>query len=471
MSLTDELCDSFRDLETHFDPAPVGRLGRFDAGPVREHLAAFRAIEAAVEELEVEGSADEIDRTSLLDDIRVAIFRFQHERPHIRNPGFWLSHLCDAVWTGGRTDGRTGSSAVELLKSIPPFLQAAESTLKAPPSIFIDLARALVQPAADLISARGRENEGDHALRAAALAAEAALARFSVYLETDLVQETEEHAPGVGEEQFERLLHFRYAVRAGAGEVWRYSQSLIDRLDGPLKGGGSGRVLERAREAARDLAAPARAAGFPVPDVLPDVIELPPHRALVQPLAEYVRGAGGNARFELGGHAWYESMLTAIVAEHVVPGMHTLARHAAGLRARVRQTSTVVEAGFGLYAVTILAESGALDERELLLYRAVLARIDIGLHTGQLGLTDALQLLADRFPMQPREALAAIRGVLVEPGMATGAIVTRRELLRLRDDRRALLGPRFSYENHHTEIMGYGGLPVSLIRWGMGVEE
>ena len=94
-----------------------------------------------------------------------------------------------------------------------------------------------------------------------------------------------------------------------------------------------------------------------------------------------------------------------------------------------------------------------------------------GLHTGQLSLADALRLLADRFPMQPREALAAVRGVLMAPGDATGAISTRRELLRLRDDRRRAMGDGFSYAKHHAEIMAYGGLPVSLIRWGMGVEE
>ena len=77
-------------------------MGRFDAATVGEHLAAFRAIEAGVEELEVEDSADEIDRTALLDDVRIAIFRYQHERPHVRNPGYWLQHLCNALWTGGR---------------------------------------------------------------------------------------------------------------------------------------------------------------------------------------------------------------------------------------------------------------------------------------------------------------------------------------------------------------------------------
>ena len=160
VSLTDELCVSFRDLEAHFDPAQQGRLGRFDPATVREHLAAFRALEAGVEELEVEDAADEIDRTALLDDIRITIFRFQHERPQVRNPGFWLEHLCEAGWTGGRADGRTGSSSLEFLKSIPEFLQAAEETLKDPPSILVDLGRALVQPAAELIAAHGTSHRG-----------------------------------------------------------------------------------------------------------------------------------------------------------------------------------------------------------------------------------------------------------------------------------------------------------------------
>ena len=469
MSLTDELCASFRDLERHFDPSSEGRLERFDAATVREHLAAFRAIEAGVEELEVEDSADEIDRTALLDDIRVTIFRYQHERPHIRNPAFWLLRLCEAM--GRRDAGTTGGAALDLLKSIPGYLQAAEATLKAPPSVFIDLARALVEPSADLITGYMRAEEGNHEVRSAVLAAEAALARFSVHLETELSQDSEERAPGVGEEEFERILHFRYALRAGAGEVWRYVQRLIEEVDGPAQGEGRPRILDRAREIAAGLEKAAASLGFPVGHRLPEFAETPRHHAMVEPLGIYTRGVAGQGLLELSGHDWYEAMLPALVTENVIPGVHTLAAHAAGLRSRVRQTASVADAGFGLYALAIMDEAGAVHQRELLLYRAVLARIDIGLHTGQLGMADALRLLADRFPMQPREALAAVRGVLMEPGGATGAIIIRRDFLRLRDDRRRAMGNGFSYPKHHAEIMAYGGLPVSLIRWGMGVEE
>jgi hypothetical protein len=478
VSLTDELCASFRDLESHFDPAAEGRLGRFDTATVREHLAAFRAIEAGVEELEVEDAADEIDRTALLDDIRVTIFRYQHERPHIRNPAFWLLRLCEAAAlrlnvpsTSLGAGSPSDRSSLDLLKSVPAFLQGAEATIKNPPSVFIDLARGLIEPAADLITGPMREAEGNPEVRAAVLAAEAALARFSVHLETELSEDAEERAPGVGEEEFERILHFRYALRAGAGEVWRYVQRLIEDVDGPVRGEGRPRILDRAREAAADLEQAAASLGFPVGHRLPEFAEIPRYQAMIEPLASYTRGVAGQGLFELSGHDWYEAMLPALVVENVIPGVHTLAAHAAGLRSRVRQTASVADAGFGLYTLAILDEAGAVRQRELLLYRAVLARIDIGLHTGQLGMADALRLLADRFPMQPREALAAVRGVLIEPGGATGAIITRRELLRLRDDRRRVTGDGFSYARHHAEIMSYGGLPVSLIRWGMGVEE
>ena len=78
------------------DAASDPRLGSFDDVSIRRQLAAFRAMAGAVEEMEIADLQDEIDRTALLDDIRVTIFRFQHERPHVHDPAFWLTHLFGA---------------------------------------------------------------------------------------------------------------------------------------------------------------------------------------------------------------------------------------------------------------------------------------------------------------------------------------------------------------------------------------
>lgn len=86
--VTDPLCRSYLDLCWHLDPAAGSaasagehdtRLGRFDVESVREYLAAFRSLAKAVEDMEVTDLQDEIDRTALLDDIRVSYYRFDAE--------------------------------------------------------------------------------------------------------------------------------------------------------------------------------------------------------------------------------------------------------------------------------------------------------------------------------------------------------------------------------------------------------
>src|SRR3954447_4483858 len=105
MSAVDRLLDSYLDLRWHFDPAAASaagvttaddKLGRFDAASMRQHLAAFHAMAAAVEDLEVEELVEQIDRTALLDDIRTVTARFEQERPQVQDPGFWLEHLTQA---------------------------------------------------------------------------------------------------------------------------------------------------------------------------------------------------------------------------------------------------------------------------------------------------------------------------------------------------------------------------------------
>src|SRR3954469_14896815 len=142
MSSVDELCRSYLDLKYHFDPAAAssaglvaqdGRLGRFDPETVREHLSALRSVAGAVEELEVEELQDEIDRTALLGELRSTIFRLEHERPHERNPIFWVNHVFQGLYAvlSRREDAAGGRApaAVERLRAVPAFLQSARDTL------------------------------------------------------------------------------------------------------------------------------------------------------------------------------------------------------------------------------------------------------------------------------------------------------------------------------------------------------
>src|SRR5919108_353420 len=252
MSGVDDLCRSYLDLKWHFDPAAASaagvvaedaRLGRYDAETVREHLAALRSVTGAVEELEVDDLHEEIDRTALLGELRATQFRWEYERPHVRNPSLWLSHLFSAVYALlTRTDPSAGSHAPAILarlKDVPAFLDAARATIDEPPSVFVDTALSmlggggeLIAHAATMLGAETPTLAAD--LNAATTDALQALTTFGKALRDQIEPSEDPLAFAVGEEQFSRRLHFEHALRAGAPELWRYGQHLQEEVEAQL---------------------------------------------------------------------------------------------------------------------------------------------------------------------------------------------------------------------------------------------
>ena len=160
-----DLCRSYLDLKYHFDPAAgsiVGlvaedaRLGRFDPQTIREHISALRSVAGAVEELEPDTLAAEIDRTALLGEIRTAIFRLEHEQPNVRNPGFWLGHLFQGLYALlARTDTDPAERAPAVaarLADTPAFLDSGRATISEPPAVFVDLALSMLGGGGELIA-------------------------------------------------------------------------------------------------------------------------------------------------------------------------------------------------------------------------------------------------------------------------------------------------------------------------------
>jgi hypothetical protein len=157
MPSVDELCRSYLDLKYHFDPAAAssaglvahdGRLGDFTPDAVRAHIAALRSVAGAVEELDVAELQEEVDRTALLGELRGTVYRLEHEHPHQRNPVFWVNHLFQGLYAVlARSDGAVGGrapAALERLRAVPGFLDAARATLAEPPSVFVDSALAML---------------------------------------------------------------------------------------------------------------------------------------------------------------------------------------------------------------------------------------------------------------------------------------------------------------------------------------
>lgn len=519
MSLSDELCRSYLDLRWHFDPAAAtlagieaqnGRLGQYDAASVREHLAAFRAIEAGIEELAIQDAADEIDRTALLDDVRVTIFRLQNEQPHVRNPAFWMLHLAEALSGLLPVDGGRVGSVLARLRGVPAFLESAEATLTRPGRTFLDTALALTGPVVDLVSRLAREyhgiagNEAD-ALNLAAVAAEAAVARFRLVLDADLSLHADEQGVAVGAEQYDRLLHHQHAVTAGAPELWRVLLRLEEETEATLRQlaleatgssdwrasldhrlAGAEPEQDPGPAALRELEEIVRFLGeHELVTVALDGLDVAPVPAWLAPVichAAYVPAPVSGrspARLLLSSSALTAGFLSPLVAEFGLPGLHLQMLHAGLQRSEIRRhlASSLLREAWGFYALEMLDEAGYWTDpadrllvRAHVLLRVLLARVDIGIHTRQMSIREAVESLTARLPFEPGHALAAVRGIALEPTAAIGGVIGRRELLKLREARAGMEQPFFSLKPFHDEVLSYGGLPIPLISWGMGVE-
>ncbi len=537
MSAVNELCRSYLDARRHLDPAEASgagateydaRLGRFDAESMREHLAAFRALAGAAEELEVENVQQEIDRTALLDDMRVAVFRFEHERPHERNPEFWLSHLFQSLYTLlARADGHHAErapAALERLRAAPKFLDAARETLKQPPSVFVDTALGSLGGGGELV-VQVASTFGAAApalvpeINEAAAATLAALKGFGAALGSEITPSDDPLAFAAGEAQFERRLHHEHALTGGAPEIWRYGLHLQDEIEAEitqlaatLEPGRHWRdVAERARERGRvphdvmlatyrdqvrDAERFVREHGVvPVPDGPVAVVPTPPFLTALVPFAAYdpppvelpdrtgrfyvtvpqAAPAGGSSEQALE-HCAFE--IPSLVVHEAYPGHHLQLLTAHALDSEVRRhlwTPLTVE-GWALYCESLMAQAGFFKEPEVrlfhlisLFWRAVRITLDVGLHTRGMTPLEAVNDLAGRLPMQRRNAEAEVRRYCAMPTYNLSYAVGRREILRLRDSYRERAGSAFRPEAFHAELLSYGGLPVSLSRWGMGL--
>jgi hypothetical protein len=538
MASVDDLCRSYLDLKYHFDPSAAssaglvthdGRLGRFDAETTHAHLAALRSVAGAIEELEPDDLQSEIDRTALLGEIRSSIFRFEHERPQVRNPGYWLSHVFQGLYAivsrrNGAADDRA-PAALERLKAIPGFLDAARDTLDEPPSVFVEIALGMLGGGGELVvelaGAIGREApEMAPELQKAAGEALEALKRFGAALRDEIEPSPDPHAFAVGEEQFGRRLHHEHALEAGAPELWRYGLHLQEETEAALaelarRMGGRGwrDIVEELRgdtpepetllavykaelDRAHAFVEERDLVSIPLEPV--DVVPTPSFMLALVPFAAYepppIFLSHQTGRFyvtppdtslppealarQRRGHCRHA--IPAMVAHEAYPGHHLQLVTAQGLGSEVRRhvwTPVMVE-GWALYCEQLMDESGyyADDEARLfqlvnLLWRAIRIVLDVGLHTRGMSPAEAVDYMVEHLPIERASAEAEVRRYCAWPTYQLCYAVGRRELLRLRDAYRERAGASFQSKRFHDELLAYGGIPVALARWGMELGE
>lgn len=492
------------------------RLGRFSPEALRPHLAALRAMTGALEQVEVTELDDEIDRTALLDDLRMTLARFERERPQATDPGFHLAHVLAGLHylllrRDYAPDARVAALAGRLA-DVPPTLDDARQALDRPVPLFAETALRVLERGKALVGGLPALYPG---LAAAAADGSRALDAFAA----DLARWSDagEATFAVGEEAFNFRLHHQHALRATAPELWRFGLGLVDEVEGDLQrraaqlGGrawvdvadrlrndhpvSDGLVAAYAQEMtrARDFVERLGLASVPA-----EPLEVVPTPAFMRPLVPvaayeppgtyatdrsgwfYVTVPDGNAGSTaqdrlLRDHCTHEIAATALHEGY--PGHHLHLVRAQSSRSEVRRNvwSPIMVEGWALYCEEMMREQGFYETEEQrffqrvhLLLRAVRILADVGLHTRGMTFPEAVDLLVQRVHLEPEHADAEVRRYCAQPTYPLAYAVGRRELLSLRE---AFFGRGGTLREFHDAVLDYGGLPISLIRWGLGLDE
>jgi uncharacterized protein (DUF885 family) len=522
-----QLTESYLDLRWHLDPVEAsaagvtahdGRLGSFGTEGLRPHLAALKSLQGAMEELSLDDLQDEIDRTALLNDVRVLLHRFGAEAPQRRDPAFWASHALEGLYqmliARDRPAAHRARAAGQRLEALPAFLDEARATLSGCPRIFVETGAQVARAGLSLVDEVNAAYGATDGVAQSAARARAALKDFAAWLEASV-----ETAPAEGYAAGERALNFRlayqHAVQATAVEILRYGRRLVEEVEaelaelaGRIAPGVAWRDLaERLRD---DHPAPAdlvgeyagameRARGFvqdrdlvTIPAGPLEVTATPAYLRPVIPLAAYLPpgpySPDRTGRFfvspptesdqaSLRDHCTHEIPATALHEGYPGHHLHFLTAQASPRPVRRLLTSPATVEGWALYCEDMMGEEGfyrsdqeRFFQRVALLWRALRIVLDVGLHSGALPYAEAIRAVRDRMGYSAAHAEAEVRRACAEPAYQMAYAVGRREIRALRDAYRRAAGSNGSLRAFHDTLLSYGGLPVSLMRWGMGLD-
>jgi hypothetical protein len=502
------------------------RLGAHGEEETRQYLAALKSLTGAMEETDPDGLQDEIDRTALLDDARFAIHRLEREQPHVRNPTFWASHVLEGLYQllmmQDRPWEHRARAAAARIRAVPGYLESGKATLRDCPSVFVETCIDVIARGGVLVGEIRRElaPPDDEAFADDCDAATTALHDFDRYLRGELLTENGNDF-AIGEEAFNFRLHYQHALRNTAPELWRYGLALVEEVEAELAEaanliepgvpwqdvadhlraehpagdelvGAYAEQMERARRFVeeRGLAS--------IPDGQLHVIATPEFLRPLIPFAAYhppgafspdrsgwffvtPREAGEAPDLEeriLRDHCVHDLASTALHEGY--PGHHLqflAAQSQERLVRRVVDTPLTFE-GWALYCEEMMAEEGfysgpeeLLFQKIALLWRALRVVLDVGLHTRGMGFEEAVAQMMERIQVDRSHAEAEVRRYCAEPAYQLCYAVGRREIRSLREAYRAARGADYSLQDFHDTVLGYGGLPVSLIRWGMGLDD
>jgi uncharacterized protein (DUF885 family) len=211
-----------------------------------------------------------------------------------------------------------------------------------------------------------------------------------------------------------------------------------------------------------------------------EVVPIPAHEAPFSTLAYYRAGTQDGSR---PGRYYVNTLdpatrlsfeAEALCFHESVPGHHlqlALAQENAALpRVRRHFEQNAFVEGWALYCERLADEerlySGASDRLGMLSYdawRASRLVVDTGLHAFGWSREQALRFLSENTLLAANNVENEVDRYIAWPGQALGYKLGQREILRLRDEARKKLGPRFQLAAFHDRLLENGSVSLAVM--------
>jgi transposase-like protein len=169
----------------------------------------------------------------------------------------------------------------------------------------------------------------------------------------------------------------------------------------------------------------------------------------------------------------YDAVAWPMTAHVARPGQellfNSMQHHGVSLaRELYASNSTNIEA-WGLYSEWIIQPyepaEGQLITLQLRLLRAALVFLNSGLQSGKITPDDAAKVLQNDVVLSPAFAREEMENLIFSsPGQAYSGFYGYTQMLQLRKDTEAALGPKFDAKQFHDFLLAQGPLPPDLLR-------
>ncbi len=162
----------------------------------------------------------------------------------------------------------------------------------------------------------------------------------------------------------------------------------------------------------------------------------------------------------------------AICLHETFPGHHLQLWRAKleGSPIRKQFRSTLFVEGWALYCEELMEEAGFFDTPALSIWqlknsmwRAVRMMLDTGLHTGQLSLDEATQLLVERAGLEPNTARGENLRYTTSPTQPSSYMLGRNRIVELRKLYQAKQKQDYQVADFHDRLLAYGSASPAFI--------